>query len=297
MRAKAPSVALQQALLDKLGALPVEEVTPEHYEEVFGIAAEPADEELHLRAAVLLSRLYPALAPKDPDFARRTHAILLRDLRGKREMLAHPSCSWLVMTHLREENLAHIPWLSADEVAGAAECFYGFCDGDTVLSSEESHRRVRDLVKYAALHFLNGGQYEEAFQLFTRVPVPTDVIDADLFRLRNAMVLYEQRRVQRLQRFFAVLLCVVLGFLLLGSPLLFIAFESGARVEKGEPAPSFFDGLYWSITTASTLGYGDMVPLTHAGKALAMLDVVLGTMSIGVLAGSILSVVTPRQLP
>ncbi|MEN2570088.1 hypothetical protein, partial [Acinetobacter baumannii] len=70
-----------------------------------------------------------ALAPSDPDFAHRTHVILLRDLRDKRKTLAHPSCSWLVMTHLREENLAHIPWQSTEEVASAAECFYGFSDG------------------------------------------------------------------------------------------------------------------------------------------------------------------------
>src|SRR4051794_37336725 len=144
--------AEQMRTIVTLGDVPAEGLTREQREMIFAIAAEPADEELMLRAAILLSRLYPALAPQDPDFAHRTHVILLRDLRDKRKTLAHPSCSWLVMTHLREENLAHIPWQSTEEVASAAECFYGFSDGS--LSSEESHRRVRDLVKYAGLHFV-----------------------------------------------------------------------------------------------------------------------------------------------
>jgi voltage-gated potassium channel len=30
------------------------------------------------------------------------------------------------------------------------------------------------------------------------------------------------------------------------------------------------DGLYWAITTATTVGYGDFAPHTHVGKALAV---------------------------
>ena len=33
---------------------------------------------------------------------------------------------------------------------------------------------------------------------------------------------------------------------------------------------SFFDSIYFTSVTMSTIGYGDMAPLTHAGKLVAM---------------------------
>ena len=207
----------QLQALGRLAELPPEELTVEQREIVFAAASVPATPEVQLRAAILLSKAYPTLAPLDPDFARRTHTILLRDLHEPHKTLAHPSCSWLVMTHLREENLAHIPWKSPQEVASAAGCFYGFCDGG--LSAEESHRRVRDLVKYAGLHFVRQGRYEDVFQLLTRVPVPSTMMDAELFQLRNVVVLYEQRRVSRFRRS----LLGVLAFSLVLNLLLFLS--------------------------------------------------------------------------
>ena len=295
MARKRPSSAEQMHTIVSLSELKPDHISAEQRESIFAIASEPADEELMLRAAVLLSRLYPALAPHDPDFAHRTHVILLRDLRDKRKTLAHPSCSWLVMTHLREENLAHIPWQSTEEVASAAECFYGFCEGG--LTAEESHRRVRDLVKYAGLHFVRQYRYEEAFQLLTRVPVPSSVMDADLFRLRNTLVLYEQRRVQRMRRSMTVLLLGVLAFILFCSPLLFLWCENPGREAAGAAPATLFDAVYWSFVTATTVGYGDLVPRTVPGRILAIFDSVLGMTVMGVIAGFILGAVTARQLP
>jgi hypothetical protein len=286
----------QMHTITSLTEIPADGLTREQREMIFAIAAEPADEELMLRAAVLLSKLYPALAPQDPDFAHRTHVILLRDLRDKRKTLAHPSCSWLVMTHLREENLAHIPWQSTEEVASAAECFYGFCD-DCTLSSEDCHRRVRDLVKFAGLHFVRQGRYEEAFQLLTRVPVPASVMDADLFRLRNTLILFEQRRVQRTRRSLGFVLLGVLLFITILSPALFLLLENPYRVKHDMGALSFFDALYWSFVTATTVGYGDVVPQTAGGRVLAVFDSVLGMTVMGLIAGFLLATVTPRQLP
>jgi voltage-gated potassium channel len=33
---------------------------------------------------------------------------------------------------------------------------------------------------------------------------------------------------------------------------------------------SFFNSLYFTSVTMSTIGYGDMAPITHAGKVVAM---------------------------
>jgi len=285
----------QLQTLAELAELPAEGLTPRQLETIFNAAARPANDDVQMRAAMLLSQLYPTLAPSNPDFAQRTHTILLRHLRQPRKMLAHPTCRWLVMTHLREENLAHIPWESAEEVARAAECFYALDAAG--LTAEESHRRVRDLVKYAGLRFTQQGRWEELFNLLLRVSLPTDMMDADLFRLRNTVVLYEQRRVQRLRRALFLVIVSVVVFILLGSPLLFMASENAYRLTHHMQRWGFFEALYWSGITSTTVGYGEIVPYTMHGRLLAIFDSLLGMTVVGVLAGLILSYVTPRRLP
>lgn len=281
--------------LAELAELPADRLTPAELETIFAAAARPGNGEVQMRAAVLLSQLYPALAPGNPAFAQRTHTALLRDLRQPRLALAHPACRWLLTTHLRDENLAHIPWRSASEVASAAECFYGLFEAG--LSADESHRRVRDLLKYAGLRFAEQGRWEEVFNVLSRVHVPVDMMDADLFKLRNAVVLYEQRRVQRMRR--ALFLCIV-GVILcivLVSPLLFMASENPYRFTHTMPALDFFEALYWSVITSATVGYGEIVPHTVYGRLLAIIDSLLGMTVMGIIAGLILSRVTLRRLP
>lgn len=40
---------------------------------------------------------------------------------------------------------------------------------------------------------------------------------------------------------------------------------------------SFLDALWWSVTTVTTVGYGDIIPHTAAGKILGMLLMLGGT--------------------
>ena len=46
-----------------------------------------------------------------------------------------------------------------------------------------------------------------------------------------------------------------------------------ASVEGGENASihSFTDALWWAFVTITTVGYGDMVPVTVAGRAMAII--------------------------
>lgn len=39
---------------------------------------------------------------------------------------------------------------------------------------------------------------------------------------------------------------------------------------------SFIDALWWSFSTTSTVGYGDIVPITDAGKIVGMLLMLIG---------------------
>ncbi len=40
---------------------------------------------------------------------------------------------------------------------------------------------------------------------------------------------------------------------------------------------SFLDALWWGFSTATTTGYGDIIPHTHAGKILGILLMLSGT--------------------
>lgn len=44
-----------------------------------------------------------------------------------------------------------------------------------------------------------------------------------------------------------------------------------------------FDGIWWSVTTVTSVGYGDMVPVTAGGKVIGMVLQVAGVLAFGLL--------------
>ena len=65
-----------------------------------------------------------------------------------------------------------------------------------------------------------------------------------------------------------------------------------ARVEGGNPEStirSFPDALWWSVVTITTVGYGDMTPLTQTGRAIAFILMVAG---LGLLCGPVANLAT-----
>ena len=68
--------------------------------------------------------------------------------------------------------------------------------------------------------------------------------------------------------------------------LLTVGF-GGLAFSELEPGVDVGDGLYWAVTTVTTTGYGDIVPTTEAGKALAMAIMVIGAGFLAVLTGAL----------
>jgi voltage-gated potassium channel Kch len=114
--------------------------------------------------------------------------------------------------------------------------------------------------------------------------------------------------VQRKRRILYGYLILQAILVLIVFPLLFIHYENGEIARAIEKAAnvdlppesrqylSYADGLYWSIITAASIGYGDVTPVTQGGKIIAALLGTMGVLTVGVIAGLILNWITPREL-
>lgn len=65
------------------------------------------------------------------------------------------------------------------------------------------------------------------------------------------------------------------------------AFAGGSMFASLEDDQSTGDGIYWAITTMTTVGYGDPVPTTAASKLLAIAVMLIGIGFVAVLTGAI----------
>jgi voltage-gated potassium channel len=50
---------------------------------------------------------------------------------------------------------------------------------------------------------------------------------------------------------------------------------------------SFFDALYWATVTLTTVGYGDLCPVTNLGRMVSMLSSIFGVAIIALPSGVI----------
>ena len=56
----------------------------------------------------------------------------------------------------------------------------------------------------------------------------------------------------------------------------------------GEPTfRTFFDALYWATVTLTTVGYGDVCPVTNVGRFVSMLSSIFGVAIIALPSGVI----------
>ena len=63
-------------------------------------------------------------------------------------------------------------------------------------------------------------------------------------------------------------------------------------MERGQ---SFWDGLYWAVTTMTTVGYGDLSPHTTAGKLVAVAVMLVGIGFVALLTGAVAEAfISPR---
>lgn len=179
---------------------------------------------------------------------------------------------------------------------------------DTDDRAKQVQRHVEELLKSALQRFESRGDLERMFRLLQVAP-PTDPADPELVRLRGRAHLYEITRARWRRRVLYVYLIAQTVLVTVVFPLLFINAENGRIQQELDEAVnidvdetserqflSYTDGLYWSMITAASIGYGDITPKTNVGRMIAAILGTIGVITVGVLAGLILYWLTPRQM-
>jgi voltage-gated potassium channel len=66
-----------------------------------------------------------------------------------------------------------------------------------------------------------------------------------------------------------------------------VAFTIAEDVGDGRRIHSFFDALWWSAATITTVGYGDIFPVTAAGRVIAVFTMIVGISTLAVVTARI----------
>lgn len=66
-----------------------------------------------------------------------------------------------------------------------------------------------------------------------------------------------------------------------------VAFTLAEDVGEGGRLSSFFDGLWWSTTTITTVGYGDVYPVTAAGRIVGGFTMLVGISTFAIVTAKV----------
>jgi len=84
--------------------------------------------------------------------------------------------------------------------------------------------------------------------------------------------------------------------------IIFIIFTSASAIfffeakEDGGEIVTFFDAVYWSMITLTTVGYGDITPQTTEGRIITMILVICGLAVIAFITSVIVSAFTEKMV-
>jgi voltage-gated potassium channel len=145
--------------------------------------------------------------------------------------------------------------------------------------------------------------FREKFRYMRTLPAIIDLLAIvpffHEFRLLRIFILFRVFKIFRyahsLQNFSSVLSTKKFEFMTLLAFVAIIVFVSAVLIytmEANNPASeinTLFDAFYWALVTISTVGFGDLVPVSNPGRIVAMLIIASG---IGVIAFSTSIIVT-----
>ncbi|MDQ0198827.1 potassium channel family protein [Neobacillus ginsengisoli] len=77
--------------------------------------------------------------------------------------------------------------------------------------------------------------------------------------------------------------------------LVFLTFGISIHLLEPETFPTVFDGIWWAIITASTVGYGDYVPHSMFGRITAVILILLGVGFVSAYFGTLAAAAVTKQ--
>lgn len=283
---KSADTSSPEERIEALSRLRGREVTAEDIQELFTIIESADRNETFLQASLLFADWFLLIVSIETSLVERFHEVVRTHPWAKNTLL--------LSKYYQEEHFPFIPWEGVEDVVQTTATFYD--KGGLGLSTRESNRRVASVIKSASQAFIKEGRFEEAFSIFFQLAPAIDQMDSDLYTIRNALSLYERKRALKVQRALVFTLIAVISSVIFIMPTLFLMAENPFRVSQGLGEIPFGGALYWSFITFATVGYGDIVPLTSAGKGLALILGISGVLTGGIIAGLILGAVTQRRL-
>jgi voltage-gated potassium channel len=87
----------------------------------------------------------------------------------------------------------------------------------------------------------------------------------------------------------------ILPYLIVVIAVIAVVFAVIMRLVDSDDFPSFGLALWWAVTTVTTVGYGDVVPVEPLGRAVAAGLMIVGFASLSLLAGIIASALIARR--
>ena len=112
-----------------------------------------------------------------------------------------------------------------------------------------------------------------------------------LLRYANSVKQFSDVFIEKKFEFFTLSIMFLMA-IAFGSTVIFIYEGNGVN----ENIHSFFDAIYWSVITISTVGFGDISPVTIEGK-VATLFLVMGGLSVIAFFTSIVTTALNEKLP